>query len=183
MNKKTDYRWIIRIVLLSVCMSAIFTFLSTEMLSGAGYVVAFLILLLFILIGILFDIIGVSVTAAAEAPFHSMASHKAHGAAEAIRLIKNAEKVSSVCNDVVGDIAGIVSGSTSAIIVSQLVQDFAMHRIITQLAVSAIVAGLTIGGKAVGKTFAINHNTKILLAVGKLIRTVTGVFGRKDKRG
>ena len=57
-----------------------------------------------------------AVATANEKPFHSMASRKVPGALEAIRLLRNAERVSSICNDVVGDICGVVSGSASATI-------------------------------------------------------------------
>ena len=77
-------------------------------------------LAVFIGLGILFDIIGVAVTAADPRPFHSMAAHKEPGAKEALMLLRNAGRVSSVCNDVVGDICGIVSGTTTAVIVVRL---------------------------------------------------------------
>ena len=63
---------------------------------------AFVVLACFILLGIVFDIIGVAVTAADERPFHSMAAHRTPGAREALGLIRKANKVSSFCNDVVG---------------------------------------------------------------------------------
>lgn len=181
MKRKTEYRWIIRIILLSIVISVAFTFASEEILSGAGYIIAFLVLFLFIFIGIIFDVIGIAVTSATEAPFHSMSSHRESGAAEAIKLVKNAEKVSSICNDVVGDIAGIVSGTTSVIIVTRLASDLSGGNVAIQLAASGLVAGMTIGGKAIGKTVAINNNTKIVLTVGKVISFVTGIFKKKQK--
>ena len=72
---------------------------------------AFLILLVIVMVGIIFDIIGVAVTSADEKPFHSMAARKVPGSQEAIKLLRNAERVSSICNDVVGDICGVVSGT------------------------------------------------------------------------
>lgn len=167
--KKMNRRWILTVTLMSAAISIVFTFASSQVLGSAGYILSFAVLLLFILLGIVFDIIGVAVTAATPAPFHSMASHRERGASEALRLIKNAEKVSSVCNDIVGDISGIVSGTTSAIIAARLMQDLSAQGVFIQLAISGLVAGLTIGGKAVGKAIAINNSTKILLLVGKLL--------------
>ena len=118
-------------------------------------------------------------TVAPEAPFHSMASHREKGAAEAIRLIKNSEKVSSICNDVVGDIAGIVSGTTSTIIVAMLVKDFSANNVLLQLAMSGIVSGVTIGGKAIGKIFAINKSVKVVYSTGKTIHFFTKFRKRK----
>ena len=120
--KKTDKtpshaRWVVRVFLIAVSLSAAMSLCSGALLEDAGYLVATLILLLFILLGILFDIIGVAVTAANPKPFNSMAAHRVKGAKEALNLIRNAEKVASFCNDVVGDICGIVSGSTATVIV------------------------------------------------------------------
>ena len=124
---------------------------------------------LFILLGIAFDIIGVAVTAADPKPFHSMAAHKVKGAKDSLKLIKNASTVSSVCNDVVGDICGIVSGTTGAVIVARLQDGLNGADVILSVVVTALVSGLTIGGKAVGKNIAINSSTKVVYAVGKVL--------------
>ena len=139
-------------------------------MSVSGITVAFLILLFIILVGIIFDIIGVAVTSADEKPFHSMAARKVPGAQESIKLMRNAERVSSICNDVIGDICGVVSGSASATIAAQVLQsiDFSWPQLVTLL-MSALVAGLTVGGKAIGKTVAINSCTKIVHSVGKFL--------------
>ena len=118
-KKKNDH-WPLRVFFMAVILSALLSFFSSTALNGAGYVVAGLVLAAFIALGIVFDMIGVAVTAADPKPFHSMAAHKEKGGKEAIRLLSNANRVSSVCNDVVGDICGIVSGSTAAVIVAAL---------------------------------------------------------------
>ena len=179
MKRKTDFKWVIKIVLFSIILSMAFTFASAEALEGAGYILAFAVLLLFILIGIFFDIVGVAVTSASEVPFHSMASHREKGAKEALRLLRNAEKVASMCNDVVGDISGIVSGTTSAIIVTNLTKDISAGNLLLQLVVSGLVAGATIGGKALGKTAAINYNTNIVLLTGKAVHVINRILHRK----
>jgi CBS domain containing-hemolysin-like protein len=179
MKTKTNSGWIAKIIVISMIVSMIFTFASAKILGSAGYVMAFLVLAVFILLGIVFDTVGVSVTAASIAPFHSMAAHKESGAAEAIRLIRNAEKVSSICNDVVGDISGIISGTTSALIVTKLMADLSTENILIQLGVSALVTGATVGGKAFGKTLALSNSTRIVLNVGKLIHIKNKVFHKK----
>mgnify|MGYP000246677855 FL=1 len=135
-KKKRDY-WIPKIFLMSIIISAVFSLVSSNVLNGAGYIIAFLLLAAFILIGIVFDIIGVSVTVAEERPFHSMAAHGEKSASCAMQLIRNAEKVSSVCNDVVGDISGIVSGSTAAVIVTKLCTSFDLDSMVMSLVISA----------------------------------------------
>lgn len=163
-------RWCVTVFILTIFISAVISFVSDEIMAASTMSVAFVILFAIVLIGIVFDIIGVAVTSADEKPFHSMAARKVPGALEAIRLLRSAEKVSSICNDVIGDICGVVSGAASATIAAQILQnfEFSWPRMI-QLAMSALVAGLTVGGKAIGKTFAINSCTQILSVVGKVV--------------
>ena len=153
-KKPSWLSWPIRVFFISICLSAALSVISSELLSAASLAASFAILAGFIGLGILFDIIGVAVTAADEKPFHSMASHREPGAKEALRLIRGADKVSSFCNDVVGDICGIVSGTTAAVIVVELQRHLSVQGVLLSLAVTALVSGLTIGGKALGKTFA-----------------------------
>ena len=169
-ERNKTIRWVITIFFVTILVSGTISFTSDLLMANSTMLVAFIILLAIILIGIVFDVIGVAVTSADERPFHSMAARKVRGAQEAIRLLRNAERVSSICNDVVGDICGVVSGSASATIAAQVLKnfEFSMASIIP-LIMSALVAGLTVGGKAVGKTFAMNSCTPIVHGVGKII--------------
>ena len=172
-NKHTSvspYRWVVQVFFLSVSLSAVLSLLSGSALEGAGLLAALAVLLAFILLGILFDIVGVAVTAADERPFHSMAAHKERGAAEALMLLRNAGRVSSVCNDVVGDICGIVSGTTAAVIVTTLQRTVGLHAVALSVGVTSLISGLTIGGKALGKHFALRRSTDVVFTAGKLIR-------------
>lgn len=163
-------RWVVTIFFVTIFISGTITLLSDEIMSVSGIVVAFLILLTIVFIGIVFDIIGMAVATADEKPFHSMASRKVPGALEAIRLLRNAERVSSICNDVVGDICGVVAGSASATVAARILQNFEFTwPQAVSLVLSALVAGLTVGGKALGKTFAVNSCTDIVHTVGKII--------------
>lgn len=101
-------RWIIQVFIISFILSAIFSGLST-LLSDINVIILFVIIVVVIGIGILFDMIGVATLTAEEAPFHAMSTKKIKEASACINLIKNSTKVSSVCNDIVGDICGIVS--------------------------------------------------------------------------
>ena len=186
--KKTepDWRWIITIFFTTVCISALMSFVSGKLLDNATLGVSFVILICIIAIGIVFDIIGVAVTAADEKPFHSMASRKVPEAGEALRLIRNAGRVSSFCNDVIGDICGVVSGSASATIA---VRVLAMHpgakELVMTLAMSALAAGLTVGGKACGKSFAIGSSTSVVATVAATLhvfRTFPDRLSSRRKR-
>ena len=179
-------RWVVTIFIVTIVISAVISLVSEEVMAGSGTAVACLILLAIVLVGILFDIIGVAVTSADDRPFHSMAARKVPGARESIRLLRNAERVSSICNDVIGDICGVVSGAASATIAARILSNFTFSwpRLIT-LIMSSLVAGLTVGGKAIGKTFAINSSTKIVHTVGKAIyffRGLPGIFTKKKTK-
>lgn len=169
-ERNKTIRWVVTIFIVTIFISGFITFVSDRIMEASSMVVAFLILLTIVMLGIVFDIVGVAVTSADEKPFHSMAARKVPGSMEAIRLLRRAERVSSICNDVVGDICGVVSGSASATIAAQVLRsfDFTWPQVVTLL-MSALVAGITVGGKAVGKTFAINSCTEIVSAVGKVI--------------
>ena len=163
-------RWVVTIFLVTIVISAIFFTLSEEMMSATTIGVSFVILFFIVLIGILFDIIGVAVTSANETPFHSMAARKVPGARESLLLLRNAERVSSICCDVIGDICGVISGSAAANIAAQLLARFEFSwPAIIGLALSSVVSGLTVGGKAIGKTFAVNSSTAIVHFSGKVI--------------
>ena len=169
-ERNKTIKWVVTIFFVTILVSGTISFTSDILMANSTMLVAFIILLAIILIGIIFDVIGVAVTSADERPFHSMASRKVAGAQESIRLLRNAERVSSICNDVVGDICGVVSGSASATIAAQVLQNFEWsYESLIPLVMSALVAGLTVGGKAVGKTFAMNSCTKIVHGVGKVV--------------
>ena len=183
-ERNKNIRWVLTIFLTTILISGVISLVSEEIMAVSGMAVAFVILFVIILVGILFDIIGVAVTSADEKPFNAMAARKVPGAKQAIKLLHNAERVSSICNDVIGDICGVVSGSASATIAAQVLHnfDFSWPRIVS-LVMSALVAGLTVGGKAVGKTFAINSSTVIVHTVGKVIGFFQNIpkFFRKKK--
>ena len=183
---KPDWKWISTAFGTTIGISATMSFLSNEVLSGGGLVLSFVVLLSIILLGIVFDIIGMAVTAAEEKPFHSMAAKKVPEAPMAIWMLRRAERVSSICNDVVGDICGVISGSASAVIAARVVMDLQPTvASVVQLLMSAVVAGLTVGGKAFGKSIAMNNSTQIMHAAAKLMyflkilpRRLTSFFKR-----
>ena len=168
-ERNKTIRWVVTIFFVTILVSGTISFTSDLIMANSTMFVAFTILLAIVFIGIIFDVIGVAVTSADEKPFHSMSARKVPGAQESIRLLRNAERVSSICNDVVGDICGVVSGSASATIAAEVIKNFELSfETAVPLAMSALVAGLTVGGKAVGKTFAMNSCTKIVHSVGKI---------------
>ncbi len=182
-ERQKTIRWVVTIFLVTIVVSSLISLASDILMANSSMGIAFLILLFIIFIGIIFDIIGMAVATADEKPFHSMAARKVPGAQESIKLLRNAERVSSICNDVVGDICGVVSGSASATIAAQILSnfEFTWPQIIS-LAMSALAAGLTVGGKAVGKTFAVNSCTQIVHMVGKVIAYFHRLTGKGKKK-
>ena len=170
-------RWVLWVFLMAVSLSAALSLASESVLSEAGLVAALLVLAAFIALGIRCDILGVAVPAADARPVHSMAAHREPGATEAIGLLRRASHVSSFCNDVVGDICGIVSGTTGAVIVVQLQKAFSVQTVLLSVSVTALISGLTIGGKALGKTFAMNKSTRVVFLAGKFLH----IFHRSSK--
>ena len=184
-ERNKTVRWVITIFFVTMLVSGAISLASDALMEASSMVVCFLILLIIVLVGIIFDIIGMAVATADEKPFHSMASRKVLGAQESIRLLRNAERVSSICNDVVGDICGVVSGSASATIAAQILaaRTPAWPQLVGLL-MSALVAGLTVGGKAIGKTFAINSCTKIVFLVGRIVWSfhhISDIFKKKKR--
>lgn len=168
-KEKVDVKWIITILLLSFVISFSLSFISQITIPNVSLWVGIIITLLFIGLGVFFDIIGVSVTSADEAIFNSMSSRKVKGASVAVRFKKNADKVSSFCCDVIGDICGIISGAAGTAITVIIADTFSFSLLVTGLVVSAVIASLTIGGKAIGKSFAINKSAIILYEFAKFV--------------
>ena len=181
-EKRRTRNWVITIFFATIAISAAISMASDLVMANSTMIVAAIVLLLIVFIGIIFDIVGMAVATADEKPFHAMAARKVKGAKECITLLRNAERVSSICNDVVGDICGVVSGSASATIAALILTnvDVGWPRGVS-LVMSALVAGLTVGGKAIGKNIAVKSATSIVHLVGRIIYLVSFRGSRKKK--
>ncbi len=179
-KKQKGWIWTLKITVISLVLSILFSFLS-DLTASTGNVVVTVLLLVFLILGsILFDAIGVAVTACELTPFVSMSSKKVFGAKTALKMVKNASKVSSICCDVIGDIFGIISGACSIVIVMKLLEVFqgkVTQQILT-IIISSVVAAFTVGGKAFMKTIAMKNSKDIVLFVSKFI----GVFNPEERR-
>ncbi len=163
-KKKNDghYKWVLELSVLAFAISFSFSFLSEVALKNANLLISSIIVLLFVVIGVFFDMIGMAVATASEAPFHSMSSRKIKSAKVAVLLKRNANKVSSFCQDVIGDICGIISGSAGVVISSLVSKMWQIPLLWCSLITTALIAALTIGGKALEKTLAIQKSNQIL---------------------
>ena len=168
-KKKKKNNWIIIVTILAFFISLLFSFISQILMPKVGLILGIIILLLFIVLGILFDMVGVAVTASNEEPLHDINSNKIKGAKKAVNFKKNADKVSSFCNDVIGDICGIISGSAGVVITANISKLLKFDILYTGLIVTALIAALTIGGKAACKKIAINNSHSIVYSTAKVI--------------
>lgn len=171
-KKKTDLvdkKWIIFIIFISFIISFLMSFISQEAISNIPIIIGIVLTLLFIFLGVIFDIIGVAVTSSDEKVFHSMNAKKVKGANIAVLFKKNAEKVSSFTCDVIGDICGIVSGACGTNISLAIAHSYNYSLLITSMVVGAVIASLTIGGKAIGKGIAINKSNIILYNSARIV--------------
>ena len=137
MKKKKRNNWPLIVTILAFTISLLFSFMSESVMPKVGIIVGIMILILFIFIGIIFDMIGVAVTSSNEEPLHAMSSKKIKGAKKAVSFKKNADKVSSFCNDVIGDICGIISGSAGVSVARGLASTFNLNIFYTGLIVTA----------------------------------------------
>ena len=175
--KQRQQKWVLTVVILSFALSIAMSFLTSIFVESAGLFLALVALIVLVLIGIITDVIGTAVTSAEDQPFIAMASKRISGAKQALRLIRMAEKVSSLLNDVVGDIVRIVSGSAGSVIALSLVR-LGMPGTVASVLIAAFTSAFMIGGKAYGKGFAIENSAKIVLQVGK----VMAMFEMKKKK-
>ena len=171
-NKDKDYskiKWFIEVFIITFILSIVFSYISTYGVSNLNLISSIIILISVIVIGIIFDIIAVAVTVAKEEEFHAKATKKVDGAKTSLKLIKNASKVANICADVIGDVCGVLSGAVSAMISAKIVEMFGAD---LQFVISAIVASLTVGGKALGKELANKNSTQIVHFVGIMLSKI-----------
>ena len=178
-SKKKRNIWWIKASVISFVLAGFFSFLSELTASAEQIVIIILLLAFLILASILFDSIGVAVTSCDVAPIASMASRKVYGAKTALWLVRNSGMVSSICNDVIGDIFGIISGACSAAVVVKiaLILDGEWQRWLT-IIISAVVSALTIGGKAFMKNIAISNSKDFVMFVARIV----SIFNRDERK-
>ena len=170
--------WPVKVFFLAIFLSFTFSIISEIALSNANIFIAIIVILVFIAISIIFDMLGVAVTSSSIEPFLAMASRHVKGSKQAISLIKNADRISAICTDVIGDICCILSDAAGASILTKiaLASNGDFSSIVIASSVSALIAGITIAGKAAFKKFAISHSSQVTLRFAKFIN----FFTKKD---
>lgn len=157
-----DYSWIVKILIITFFISLFMSLTSESLLPNIPIIFGIVLLLFFITLGIVFDMIGVAVTASNISVFNSMAARKVKGAKLAVTFKKNTDKVASFLNDVIGDICGVISGACCIPIATTISQSLNINFLLVSLLATSLVSSLTIGGKAIAKNYAINQSEIIL---------------------
>jgi len=171
------HTWIYKTILLTFFMAIVTSLVSDQVISRTNLILAFLILFAIVFVGIVFDTIGIAVAASTEKPYHAMAAKGNFRARYAVQLIKNASQVSNFCNDVVGDICGIISGAAGASITIRIIAMFPGQDLFwISIVFSAILASVTVGGKAFGKELALNHHKEIVMQVSHVLQVLEEKF-------
>ncbi len=166
---KANLKWSLSLTVVAAIISVTLSFISEIAMKDVSLLIGVIVILSFIGIGIIFDMVGVAVTSADEAPFHAMRSKRVKGANMAVTLKKSANKVSSFCCDVIGDICGIISGAAGVAVAAQITKIFGISTLVSSLIVTGMIAALTIGGKSLEKPAAINNGNKILYQFAKIL--------------
>ncbi len=188
-TKKKPMNWAVKATIITFILSFFLGVFADVLSKNLNFVPALLVLVFIIMVGIIADMAGIAIATADEKTLNAMAARKMKGAKEALSLLKNAEKATSIFNDVIGDIAGIISGATGATIgvyVIGMLGDILasgnaqIGKLITLSMLSAVIASLTVGGKAAGKKYAIKNAEKIVYLVGKISHTVRRLTNVKN---
>lgn len=167
-------RYVIIVAVGTFTSTVFFSFL-TEVATRrlANIIVAALLLILIISVGVFFDILGTAVTAAREAPFHAKAAKKVFGAQQGVFLIRNADKVANFSNDIVGDIAGTLSGALGISLIVQLAtMQQGFNIVLANVLITAGIASLTVSGKLLGKRLAINRANEVVFLVARVLASM-----------
>lgn len=189
----TWWRRALRVGLFSFVLAVTVSYLSGLALGRVHALIAVGVVLVLVAVGVGFDILGTAVTAADDSPLNAMAAKRINGARQALWLVRNADAAANFCNDVVGDVAGAVTGAaatTVALQLSALLHSGPTAGRVTTLGVVGLVAALTVGGKAAGKTYAITRAITVVFIAGKIIhglervtrRSLTGTRGPNSSR-
>lgn len=185
--KKYNFKWVFFISFWTFIFAVIFSVITENLVANIDILMAFIVLIIVVIIGIIFDTIGIAVTAAREKPFHAMAANKIKEAIYAIKLVRNASQVSNFCNDVIGDICGIISGAAGATIVFKIIEKYGFQNgTILTIILTSMIASFTVGGKAFGKEVALFYSEQIIYKIAIILNFLEvkfnfRIFKDKDK--
>ncbi len=179
-NKSTvTSRYLLFVGVGSFFLAILFTLLAETFSSKLNNIVLSLFFLLFIIfINIVADVVGTAVTAASHVPFNAKAAKRVEGASNGLQLIRNADKVANIANDVIGDITTTVSGALGISIVVQVLRaGLQFDQFWLNVLFTALISVTIVTGKAAGKKIALSHPEEVIFMVGKFLARLERVTG------
>lgn len=169
--------WGLGVLFLSFVLTILFSFLTEISIKHSPAYICVIVLVVLLVINISCDVLANAIISCTPDAFHAMASNKIKGAKRAVTFCNNSTKLSSIFADVIGDICGIVSGASGAVLAIFIALDGGTTaELIASIGVSAVIGALTVGGKALFKHFAIKYNKNIVFAFAKFT-----TFFKKEK--
>lgn len=169
-KKDKHERWPVTAFFIAFGLAIVLSFFSETTLVGLPLAVAVIVLLLIVFIGIVADMLGTAIAIENVTAYTAMASKKIRGAKEAIRLVRNADRIANVCNDIIGDICSIVAGAMGVAIVARLFSSAGENGMFFyHILLSSLISGLTVFGKAIGKKLALERSHDIVFRTARII--------------
>lgn len=165
-NKHENLFWTLKISVLAFVLSILFSISSEIILDGVGIGISILLIVVFMLANVFVDMIGLAITTCQINDIDKInVDEKKKNTC--LSLIKNADKVSSILSDVIGDICGILSGAGGATITIILTESitYPSLTLLVGALVSSLIACITVLLKSISKAYAIKHSIKIVLVI------------------
>lgn len=170
-NKTKRIGWILKITIIAILLSFFLSIFSEFFLSSSNIVLATILLIVFMLINILSDMIGLAIV---SCQIEELKKENVNTKlfSMCLKLTRNSDKVSSILCDVIGDACGIlcgVSGSILSIIIGKKIILGSVSGVFIGAVISSLIIGLTVLFKAISKKYAVNNSIKIVKIVGKFL--------------
>ncbi len=182
--KKSSWRWTYKVLILSICLSIVFSIVSQSLFPALPITLSVFIIFFFIAVSVIFDMVAVAIT---SLELDKLELHKDEKHYKTVlKLFLNREKVSSFCGDVVGDICGILSGAGGvSLVLNMHISDPSIDFLVTCL-VSSLIAGITIFGKAIMKSYSVTNCESVVFNTAKLLNSsplaIFKIFKRRKSK-
>lgn len=160
--------WGLTVLFLSFTLTILFSFLTEISIKHSPVYICIVVLIVLLALNIGCDMLATAILTCNQEVFHAMASNKIRGSKRAVTFCKHAPRLGSVFADIIGDICGIVSGAAGAVLVVYIAANGGdTIELIASIGVNAVIAALTVGGKAFFKYSAKKYNKQIVLCFAK----------------
>ena len=160
---RNQQRWVATITFWTFVLSLLMSLGSQAIFFSINSIILALIVLLFIIfIGIIFDMIGIAAAAAEEAPLgQSRQKHPEPGKLYILCAMPTVSPIFvmmslAICRCRQWDTGSIISDKPGD-------KRFFRDNTVISIVVTGLISALTVGGKALGKTYAIEKSTEIVL--------------------